>query len=57
LSYGREGLGCRAQNNPSTALSYVESAIEIRPDFVPALTLREEILKSAKAPLGGKGWR
>jgi hypothetical protein len=37
-----------AREDPSKALSYIQSALEIQPAFVPALRLREEILNSAK---------
>jgi hypothetical protein len=36
----------RSQNAPSKALSYVQSAMEILPTFSPALSLKEEILRS-----------
>jgi hypothetical protein len=67
LSRGLRGLAAqvltmtatylRAQSDSSEALSYVESAVEIQPNFLPALTLREEILRSSKGPNARKGGR
>ena len=42
------------QNKPAEALSYVQSALEIVPTFAPALSLRDEILESARGPGDGR---